>query len=104
MTTQEIILQTLAKELPNLRQRYGVEKIALFGSFANATADETSDIDLLIEFSRPLGFKFMQLADYLESLLGRKVDLVTFDSLKRGSLHPRRAHIAENIVRTLIYV
>ena len=104
MITRETILHILNKEKSFLRTRYGVEKIALFGSFAQNTADETSDIDLLVQLSRPLGFEFVQLADYLESKLGRSVDLVTFDSLKRGELNPRRAHIARNITGTLVYV
>jgi hypothetical protein len=101
---REKILTILEGELPYLRQEYGVERLALFGSFAQAKADENSDVDLLVQLSKPLGFKFIQLAVHLENKLGRKVDLVTFGSLERGALHPRRAHIAENITRTLIYV
>jgi uncharacterized protein len=102
--TREMILLILQKELPFLRATYGVEKIALFGSFALASAGENSDIDLLVKLSRPLGFEFIQLADYLEEKLGRKVDLITLDSLERNASNPRRAHIAENITRSLIYV
>ncbi len=87
-----------------MSQEYGVERLALFGSFARAQADENSDIDLLVQLSRSLGFKFIQLADYLESKLGREVDLLTFDTFERGTLNKRRAHIAEDISRTLIYI
>jgi len=102
--TRESILLTLERELPFLRAKYGVEKIALFGSFAQASANESSDIDLLVKLAKPLGFEFMQLADYLEDVLERKVDLITFDSLERSASNPRRAHIAKNISRSMIYV
>ncbi|MEW5870784.1 MAG: nucleotidyltransferase family protein [Chloroflexota bacterium] len=104
MITREVILRILDQEKPTLRQKYGVERIALFGSFAQGLADENSDIDLVVHLSRPLGFEFVQLGDYLESKLGRGVDLVTYNSLKRGELNPRRAHIARSIAGTLVYV
>ena len=104
MITREKILHILDQEKPFLREKYGVEKIALFGSFARNLADETSDVDLVVHLSRPLGFEFVQLADYLESKLGSSVDLITYNSLKRGELNPRRAHIARDITRTLVYV
>jgi predicted nucleotidyltransferase len=104
MLTREIILQILDQEKPFLRDTFGVEKIALFGSYAQTTADETSDIDLMVQLTRPLGFEFMQLADYLENKLGKTVDLVTFDSLQRNQQNPRRAHIARQITRTMVYV
>lgn len=63
-----------------------------------------SDIDLIIELAHPLGFEFMQLADYLESKLGRKVDLITLDSFKRRAGDLRRAHIAKSILEALVYV
>ena len=104
MMTRDKILHILDREKPFLREKYGIERIALFGSFAQNIADETSDIDLVVHLSRPLGFEFVQLADYLESKLGRSVDLVTYNSLKRGELNPRRAHIARDITRMLVYV
>jgi hypothetical protein len=101
---RQTLLSVLKSELPYLNQEFGVERLALFGSFAQANAGEASDVDLLVQLSRPLGFKFMQLADYLETKLGRKVDLVTFGSLERAQSSPRRAHIADDINRTLLYV
>jgi predicted nucleotidyltransferase len=101
---REQVLTILEAEKSYLRQEFGVERLALFGSFAQAKADKNSDIDLLVQLSWPLGFKFNHLAVYLENKLGRKVDLVTFGSLERGALNPRHAHIAEDVTRTLIYV
>jgi hypothetical protein len=98
------ILRILRAELPNLRREYGVESIALFGSYVSGNPDETSDIDLVVRLTRPLGFKFFRLAAYLEKVLGRPVDLVTMDSLELNASNPRRAHIAAGIKRTMIYV
>jgi predicted nucleotidyltransferase len=54
-----------------------VEKAYVFGSFARGDARADSDLDLLIELSSPMGFNFFGMADDLESLLHRKVDLIT---------------------------
>lgn len=63
--------------------RMGASRVGLFGSFARNEADETSDIDLLVEFAA--GEKnydnFIDLCFYLEELLGRKVDLLTPSAL-----------------------
>jgi len=49
----------------------------LFGSYAKGHPNESSDVDLVIEFERPIGFRFFELLDYLEALLGQKVDVLT---------------------------
>jgi hypothetical protein len=102
--TRSAVLKKLAKEMPILRQHYGVEQLALFGSFARDKASENSDIDLVVSLARPLGFTFIELATYLEGKLGRKVDLITMSTLQKGSADPRRAHIAKDIQESLIYV
>jgi uncharacterized protein len=98
------ILNILKKEKTFLREKYGVEQVALFGSFAIDEANSESDIDIIVSLSKPLGFTFVQLADYLEDKLGRKVDLVTATTLEMGRADPRRAHIARKIQESLIYV
>jgi predicted nucleotidyltransferase len=98
------ILKIIRNEMPTLRQLFGVEHLALFGSFARDEASENSDIDLVVSLARPLGFAFIELADYLEEKLGCKVDLVTASTLEIGITDPRRAHIARDIQETLIYV
>jgi predicted nucleotidyltransferase len=90
--------------MPFLRDHFGVERIALFGSFARGEAHEDSDVDILVTLSKPLGFSFIQLAEYLEEKLGRKVDLITMSSLEMGSIDPRRAHIAREIRDSMIHV
>ena len=79
---KEDIINVLKKEYPYLHRTYGVKRIALFGSFASGTANDGSDVDLVIDFDRPLGFRFFELSDYLEKVLGRKVDVLTPDALK----------------------
>lgn len=101
---REKILQRLRKEMPYLQERYGVVRLALYGSFAQDTPAEKSDVDLLVQLSRPLGLEFVALAEHLEKALGRKVDLATFETLDRSMENPRRRHIAMNIQRNLTYV
>jgi len=98
------ILSIIKKEMPYLCERFGVERIALFGSFARDKANEDSDIDIVVSLSKPLGFAFVQLGDYLEEKLGRKVDLVTATTLEIGIADPRKARIARDIQESLIYV
>jgi len=65
----------------DLLKRFGVRRIALFGSWASGTAGPDSDIDLLVEFEAPTYENFSGLSDVLEELLGRKVDILTPDGL-----------------------
>jgi predicted nucleotidyltransferase len=95
------ILEILEKELPHLREKYGVVRLALYGSFASGVPGRKSDVDLLVELSRPLGLEFVALVSYLEQRLGRKVDLATFETLNRSLENPRYHAVAQNIQRTL---
>lgn len=56
--------------------------MALFGSYATGTATEASDVDILVEFNRPVGFEFIDLSIELEILLQKPVDLVTRQAIK----------------------
>lgn len=73
------VLKEHGAELKKLK----VRKVMVFGSFARDEQTPESDIDLLVEFSEPVGlFHFFDVRTYFESLLGRKVDLAVEDSLK----------------------
>ncbi|MDO8531202.1 MAG: nucleotidyltransferase family protein [Dehalococcoidia bacterium] len=86
------ILMTHRVEL----KRFDVGSLALFGSFARDEAGPDSDVDILVEFERPVGlFTFIRLQQYLEGLLGRRVDLVTPDALKQRM----RSHILREAIR-----
>jgi predicted nucleotidyltransferase len=98
--TQRTMISTLNSSLPYLHEQFGVRKLALFGSFAAGTAGKKSDVDLVVEFDRPIGLEFMRLAGYLEKLLGRKVDMLTRDGLK--GIRAKTA--AANIRKGLKYV
>jgi hypothetical protein len=76
--------------------RFGVSSISIFGSIARGDARPDSDIDVLVEFSRPVGmFEFMDLKEFLESLFSQNVDLATPESLK----HQLRDQILKEAIR-----
>ena len=80
--TRDEILQVLRERRSDL-ERMGVKSLALFGSAVRGEAREGSDVDLLVEFQRPVGlFEFIDLKGYLEGLLGGRVDLGTPASLR----------------------
>ena len=97
MRTKEEILKILKDELPYLREKFNVKSIGLFGSYARDEQRDRSDVDILVEFSKPIGFfKFMELEEYLSKKLGVKVDLVTPDALK--------PMIKQQIMQEVVYV
>ena len=90
-------LQILHDALPGIRERFGVQDLAIFGSVARDEAGPASDIDVLVSFNGRTRFRaFMGLQFELEALLGTKVDLVTPKAM-RPMLRPR-------IERDLIHV
>ena len=94
----------MEKQLPYLQEKYGVQRIAVYGSFAKGNQTKRSDVDILVQLGRPLWLEFVELAYHLEKILKKKVDLATFDTLKRSLERPRYKHIASDIERTLSYV
>ena len=77
------VIRILQQYRGELADRYGVKSLALFGSVARDEATGWSDVDLLVEFDRPIGlFGLFALQDHLEALLHCSVDLGTRDSLK----------------------
>ena len=82
------ILGLLADCQQEIATRYGVKRLALFGSAARDELGASSDVDVLVEFDGPATFNaYMDLKFYLEDLLGRPVDLVTNKAL-REELRP----------------
>ncbi len=82
MITRNEILLKLKELKPTLYHDFAVREIGLFGSFSDETNNEESDIDLLVELERPIGWKFFTLQIYLENTFNRKIDLVTKNALK----------------------
>ena len=73
----------LTQRRDELEREYGVTEIGIFGSFVRGEATIHSDIDILVQFNRPVGFfKFLELEERLSEWLGGKVELVTKDALK----------------------
>ncbi len=72
MLTKEEIIRILKKEPPYLRAIFGIKRIGLFGSSAKGIQTEDSDVDLIIEFEKPIGLKFIELSDQIEKALERK--------------------------------
>ena len=77
------ILRKMAGNIRDIRTRFAVKKLFVFGSAARGTAKKRSDIDILVVFSKKATFDlFMDLKFYLEELLETKVDLVTDKALR----------------------
>ncbi len=97
MKTKKEILKILKEEFPHLKEKFNVKTIGLFGSYARGEQLETSDIDLLVEFEKPIDFfKLVELEDYLSKMLGAKVEIVTPGALKE--------RIKPYIMRDVAYV
>lgn len=85
MRTLAEIQQILRNYQPELKSKYGIERLALFGSYARQEQTEESDIDILVELGQqPLGMRYLEFAAELETILQHKVDLVS-----RRAITPR---------------
>ena len=82
MGTLADILSVLRRERARLFAKYGLKSMAVFGSATRDDFRPDSDVDIMIEMGTPLGIEFIDLADELEGLLERKVDLATKGAVK----------------------
>jgi hypothetical protein len=80
--TRDQIIILLNQNIVELKRRYSVHRIGLFGSFARGEATGKSDIDFIVEFEQATFNHYMDLKFYLEGLFHQEVDLVLSDSLK----------------------
>ena len=81
------VLQILRELKPELEKSYGVNSIGLFGSIVRDDFSELkSDVDILVEFSKPIGLEFIDLAEFLELKIKRKIDLVSKAGVKNKYL------------------
>ena len=99
ISSREQIIEKLKNEYPFLSSRYGLKKIGLF-AFASGTQNEQSDVDLIVEFNKPIGLEFIELTEHLEALLGKKTDVLTAAGLE----NIRNSKISQNIKSSIIYV
>lgn len=93
MTELNEIKQILTQLKPELRQKYFVNSIGLFGSIVRDDFTDQSDIDIIVDFSRPVGIEFIDLANYIESKLSKKVDLVSRKGVKPKYYHQIESEI-----------
>jgi uncharacterized protein len=83
-----IEVESKLKELkPILHQKFFVDKIGYFGSYSRNEQNELSDIDILVSFTKPLGWEFFDLQEFLENQLNIKVDLVSDKAIKEQLRH-----------------
>lgn len=83
MTDSEQIISRIKEALPALREKHGLTSVGIFGSYVRDDQTRGSDVDILVEFEKPLSlFRFMALELELGDLIGLKVDLVMKTTLK----------------------
>ena len=76
------IKETLNSNKQRLTEKYGLSFMAIFGSYGRGQQTESSDIDILVDFQKPIGVEFIDLANELERILKAKVDLVSKNGIK----------------------
>ena len=94
--TRTEVLEKLADSFDEIKKKFPVASLSIFGSTARNEAGPDSDVDILVDFSGPIGlFGFCGLANRLEEILGCKVDLVTVNAIR-----PQwREHILKEAIR-----
>lgn len=91
------IREKIGSQLPLLRQKYHVKRLGIFGSVVRGQNRRGSDVDILVEFTSPIGFfDFIRLENFLAETLHQKVDLVTKKALKPA--------IKDDILKETVYV
>ena len=96
MRTLQEIKNTLSSHKKRLFNDYPIKSMAIFGSYSRKEQNDSSDLDILVEFSGRIGIRFIDLADDLEKIVGFRVDLVSKKGIKENYL--------KSIDSDLIYV
>jgi uncharacterized protein len=92
----QTIQRLLAEARDDLFRRYPIRRLGIFGSVVRGDNRPGSDIDILVEFSEPVGFEIVDVAMELETLLGHKVDLISRKAV--------RAQMLPYVEKNLVYV
>ena len=98
MKTLEEVKELLRQNKEKIEKEYGVIIVGIFGSYARGEQTFISDLDILIELKKPIGFKFFELWDELEEITGVKVDLLTLEATKQKPL------LWKSVEEDLVYV
>lgn len=96
MKTRAEIEAALKQLKPSLVENFKVKEIGIFGSYARGEYMEESDVDILVEFSEPVGWEFFDLKELLAEILSQEVDLVTI-----GGLRPQ---FKDKILQEVVYI
>jgi predicted nucleotidyltransferase len=94
--TRQQLFDKLRELKPVLYAQYGISRIGVFGSYAIGAQNESSDVDLLIELTHPLGWKYFGLSSRIGELLHARVDVATADELKPA--------IKNEVLKQVIYI
>lgn len=87
-------IEIIKEHKRELEGRFKVKEIGIFGSYVRGEQKEGSDLDVLVNFEEPIGLEFVELAEFLESILGEKIDLVS-----KGAVRPNRwKYIEEDLI------
>ena len=90
------IIEILRANMEPLRKEFHVKSIGVFGSYSRNEATSESDVDLIVDFDKPMGLEFISLSITLEQILKKKVDLIS-----RNAIKPKYYEIIKN---EIIYV
>lgn len=82
MKNTEEIMFKLSAHKQRLTDKYGLSLLAIFGSYSRSEHTKESDIDIIVDFSKPIGIEFIDLAEELENILKTKIDLVSLKGIK----------------------
>jgi hypothetical protein len=97
VTSLDEIREVIKQHRPELKKEFHVEKIGVFGSYARGAQKKRSDVDFLVTFDETISlFTLSGLYIYLQEHLGRKVDVVPFNSL--------RPELRKYVLKDLIYL
>lgn len=97
MKSLEEIIEILKKQKPAIRERYSVCKIGIFGSYVRGEQKKKSDVDVLVEFEKPISLlKLVNLENFLGDSIGTKVDVVPKEDIRR--------ELKERILGEVVYV
>ena len=95
--SKEELKEKISNQLPVLKDKYHVKKLGIFGSVARGQENNSSDVDIIVDFESPIGFfDFIRLENFLSEVLQKKVDLVSRNAVKPA--------IKDEVIKETIYV
>lgn len=96
--TLEEIKELLEKHKGELKEKFQVKRIGIFGSYARGEAKEDSDVDIVVEFHQPIGWEIVDLHEYLEKILNKRVELLTMGATRN------KQNLWREIEKDVVYV